>query len=101
MNNLINAIEKCKAEFLNTNVKRKTKTQTLADRSFAKGWNACNRQWMSEILKLSSVQPEIIRCKDCKHWFDIDDGRQLHKMCADICGDWFCADAERRTDDER
>lgn len=51
------------------------------------------------LKELPSEQPEIIWCKECKHWFDIDDGRQLHKMCADICGDWFCADAERRTDD--
>lgn len=50
---------------------------------------------------LPSAQPEIIKCKECKHWLDIDDGRQKHRMCADICGDWFCADAERRTDDER
>jgi hypothetical protein len=39
---------------------------------------------------------EIIRCKDCKHWLDIDDGRQKHRMCADVYGNWFCADAERR-----
>jgi hypothetical protein len=44
-------------------------------------------------------QPEIIHCKKCKHWLDIDDGRQKHRMCADIYGDWFCADAERRADD--
>ena len=47
-----------------------------------------------------SAQPEIIRYKDCNHWLDIDDGRQKHRMCADIYGDWFCADAERRTDDK-
>ena len=45
-------------------------------------------------------QPEIIHCKDCKHWLDIDDGRQKHRMCADIYGDWFCADAERRTNEQ-
>lgn len=44
------------------------------------------------------VVGELIRCKDCKHWFDIDDGRQKHRMCANVYGDWFCADAERRTD---
>ena len=49
--------------------------------------------------RLPSAQPEIIRCKDCKHWFDIDDGRQKHRMCADVNSDWFCGDAERRTDD--
>ena len=48
---------------------------------------------------LPSAEPEIIRCKECKHWLDIDDGRQKHRMCADIYGDWFCADAERRTDE--
>ena len=51
------------------------------------------------LSELPSAQPEIIRCKDCKHWFDIDDGRQKHRMCADVNSDWFCGDAERRTDD--
>ena len=50
------------------------------------------------ISSLSLAQHEIIRCKECKHWFDIDDGRQKHRMCADISGDWFCADAKRRAD---
>ena len=53
----------------------------------------------SIINKMPTIEPEIVRCKDCKHWFDIDDGRQKHRMCADIYGDWFCADAERRTDE--
>jgi predicted RNA-binding Zn-ribbon protein involved in translation (DUF1610 family) len=54
------------------------------------------------IMSLPSVQTEIIRCKDCKHR-DPED-----KKCD--CGhdimwqlprrdDWFCADAERRTDE--
>ena len=51
------------------------------------------------LAQLPSAQPDIIRCKDCKHWLDIDDGRQKHRMCADVYGDWFCADAERRTTD--
>ena len=42
-----------------------------------------------KIKSLPSAQPEIIRCKECKHWFDIDDGRQKHRMCADLYGDWF------------
>lgn len=60
-----------------------------------------NNQWhydVNALKKLPSAQSEVIRCKDCKHWLDIDDGRQKHHMCADIYGDWFCADAERRTD---
>ena len=51
------------------------------------------------IRHLPSAQTEIIRCKECKYWFDIDDGRQKHRMCADFFGEWFCADAERRTDE--
>lgn len=51
------------------------------------------------LRSLPSAQPEIIRCKDCVHWFDIDNGRQIHTMCASIDGDWFCGDAERRTDE--
>ncbi len=43
-----------------------------------------------------TVESEIICCKDCVHWFDIDDGRQIHTMCASIDGDWFCGDAKRR-----
>ena len=54
------AIEKCKAEFLNPNVQRETETQTLAAQSFARGWNACNRHWMSELSQLpSKVVAEI------------------------------------------
>lgn len=51
--------------------------------------------------KLKS-QPQIVRCKDCKHkeesvspswegWCN-----RLHCGCDN---DWFCADGERRTDD--
>lgn len=54
------------------------------------------------IRGLPSAKPEIVRCKDCEHR-DPED-----KKCD--CGhailwqlprqdDWYCADAERRTDD--
>lgn len=51
---------------------------------------------LKALKALPSAQPEIIKCKNCKYWLDIDDGRQKHRMCADVYGDWFCADAERR-----
>ena len=54
---------------------------------------------ISEVRKLPSAQPEVIRRKECKHWNDIDDGRQKHRMCADIYGEWYCADAERKIDE--
>lgn len=62
-------------------------------------YNAGLSDGIKALKNLPSAQPEIIRCKECKHWLDIDDGRQKHRMCADIYGDWFCADAERRTDE--
>ena len=43
--------------------------------------------------------PDIVRCKDCKHWGEYDchitslTGQKSQK-------DWFCADGERRTDDD-
>jgi hypothetical protein len=60
-------------------------------------------QWAKErLMELPSVEPEIVRCKDCDHR-DPED-----KKCD--CGhailwqlprqdDWYCADAERRTDE--
>ena len=59
--------------------------------------------YAAQIEELPAVQPEIIRCKDCKHR-DPED-----KKCD--CGhdirwqlprhdDWHCADAERRIDDK-
>ena len=64
---------------------------------------------------LPSVQPEIVRCHKCIHW-DRDTVRQNSNderwWNEAICerysneiwtswkdADWFCADAERRTDD--
>ena len=52
--------------------------------------------------KLPSVQPEIIRCKDCKYH---DEGYRRISVkwlpCMDmrLGSNWYCADAERRTDE--
>lgn len=63
---------------------------------------------------LPSVQPEIIRCKDCRWWDKYGDYDSGYCMAAkhgywsehwDISirrtykGDFYCADAERRTDE--
>lgn len=54
------------------------------------------------------AQPEIIRCKDCKHWKDSDGvyrrGINAESKCpvnirAVYEGNFYCADAERRTDE--
>lgn len=55
---------------------------------------------------LPSAQPEIIRCKDCKH-YQFADNRAFGmpvKMCEwfgfeDVDDDDFCSRAERRTDE--
>ena len=51
------------------------------------------------VKQLPSAQPEIIRCKDCKHYNGED--RDICCPLADYaqskCGaDWFCADGERK-----
>ena len=47
---------------------------------------------IEDALALLKEQPEIIRCKDCKHYMTI------HCICDGCCisDDWFCADGERR-----
>lgn len=52
---------------------------------------------------IPAVQPEIVRCKDCKHW---DTEWSVSESGAHYCpmvdgnrnSDFYCADAERRTD---
>lgn len=52
---------------------------------------------LDQINKMPSAEvEEVIRCKDCKYWQDINNGKQRHKMCAELSGDWFCGDAERK-----
>lgn len=58
------------------------------------------------ILGLPSAQPEIIRCKDCKH-YQFADNRALGmpvKICEwfgfkDVDDDDFCSRAERKTNE--
>ena len=54
------------------------------------------------IYSVPSAQPEIIRCKDCKHgehWYR-DNARCFlwHDTGIDVFEDGFCSYAERRTD---
>lgn len=58
------------------------------------------RRVNNRLHDLPSAQPEVIRCKDCKHWeYDVifADGwcRGRHQGNPD----WFCANAERRIDE--
>lgn len=53
---------------------------------------------------LSSAEPEIIHCKECKYGKQDEYGRwhcgDLGFQIGDEDGNGFCSDAERRTDDE-
>ena len=58
-------------------------------------------------LQLPSAQPDIIRCKDCKHWKDSDGVYRRGIGAESKCplnlkkvyeGTFYCGMAERRTD---
>ena len=53
---------------------------------------------LSEAIQLASAQPDIIKCKDCKHYnagFEcLIEGYGIERSA-----DWYCGDAERRTDE--
>ena len=48
-----------------------------------------------DVLNFLREQPEIVRCKDCKHYKDGTGMCALYHAhgCAET---WFCADGERR-----
>lgn len=55
---------------------------------------------------LPSAQPEIVRCKDCKYWHrEIHNGIEYFNFSSCDLNhhgdghDFYCADAERRTND--
>jgi hypothetical protein len=58
-----------------------------------------------DIEQLPTAQPEIVRCKNCKNWDTTwqNDWAKNYHYCPIIDGtrngDWYCADAERRTDE--
>ena len=58
----------------------------------------------NRIADLPSVQPEIIRCKDCDWWLKQPDGLQGSCMLFGMhsTGAWYCGDARKREekDDE-
>lgn len=60
---------------------------------------------LDETLTVLSEQPEIVRCRECKHGCRMGSGgvymcespEQNEKMCIHVHKpDWFCADGERR-----
>ena len=59
--------------------------------------NRIRTEDISVIRRLPSAQSEIVRCKDCIfHGFC----RTSPKWAVAPKDDWYCADAERRTDEQ-
>ena len=68
-----------------------------------KYWHPTFNPIMEEIEQLPFVQSEIIHCKDCKYYTPMDRETKtgicnltIHQNFGD---DWFCAGAERKTDE--
>ena len=76
----------------------------LAIKGDTEEWREVLKSANEMILELPSAQPEVIRCKDCKYWdttWESDYAPNYH-FCPMLGrmreGDFYCADAERRTD---
>ena len=52
--------------------------------------------WTGYFDGIPSAQPEIIRCKDCKHWDGVD---TCDVIDAPVWDNDFCSMAERRSDE--
>lgn len=74
---------------------------------WSNGFNTALTAVGIDLKRLPSAQPEIIRCKDCKHYYYADNRiPQEQRYSCDLDGDrWkpdsFCSFAERRIDDEQ
>lgn len=82
-------------------ISRKAAIDVLEERLQANGYS--NVALVSELnrsigylMRLPSVQPEIVRCKDCKYYDPIG---VCIEMSSAVCEDSFCCWAERRTDE--
>lgn len=53
-----------------------------------------NDQLIEDFLALLKDQPEIVRCKDCKHYGENE--CMIKAGWFPVQPDWFCADGERK-----
>lgn len=96
-------IDALKVAYWNNNIQSVKNDPCIVD--------AMTDQAIRQIKSLPSVQPEIIRCKDCKHFelnhFEKVDGFPIPIVVHEICMKWgkgcktsidgWCFMAERRT----
>ena len=67
-------------------------------------WELTGAEIREVIDSQPTIQPEIVRCKDCKHRY-VDGGNVRYNACElnhnkVQSDDWFCADGERRENNE-
>ena len=61
-------------------------------------WERLRKEWGNTPITVLSAQPELIRCKDCKHWYsDADAGMACDYTNITQPEDGFCNWAERKT----
>lgn len=92
------AIDAMKAQADGDTISRKAAIEAVIE------WYGCEPSDMDDfkeiLAKQPSAQPEIVRCKDCKHWSreSICDG-----FCSEDCmrhdEDFYCGYAERKTNE--
>ena len=61
------------------------------------GYNHAISDIRAILKSLPSAQPDIIRCKDCKHW-RFDHTCREHSLVSPMMANEFCSRAERRND---
>ncbi len=63
-------------------------------------WRGIFERCEEKLLTLPSAQPEVIRCKDCKHrtsyWGNCKFLEEKYHQSVLVDGDDFCSRAERR-----
>ena len=88
---------------MNDTISRQAAIDAICKAGCGSGYCGISCDDVKAIEQLPSAQPEIIRCKDCKFYFSLNRETKsgicdltLHQNFGD---DWYCAGAERRTDE--
>ena len=68
-------------------------TQDMSTDYWTENYGIPSGVFEDEIMELPSAQPEVIRCKDCKHWDGVD---TCDVIDAPVWDNDFCSMAERR-----
>lgn len=88
-------------------IKKEDAIQSVMNHDLLKSdWSRAWAEYMLEDAPTADVAP-VVRCRDCKHceyaWNRIptEQAWVCYKLGIDVEQDWFCADGERREDEDR